>query len=67
MNNQLKLTVAQNGNTKWQEAEATEIRQLHEYSTFVDKGIGCKTPDAYKRIRFHMVYDIKHDGVIKVD
>ena len=52
----------QNGNTKWQEAEATEIRQLHEYSTFLDKGIGGKAPDGYKRIRCHMVYDIKHDG-----
>ena len=29
-----------NGNTKWQDAEATEMQQLLEYQTFVDKGKG---------------------------
>ena len=27
-----------NGNTKWQDAEATEMSQLLEYNTFIDKG-----------------------------
>ena len=26
-----------NGNTKWQDAEATEMEQLLEYNTFIDK------------------------------
>jgi hypothetical protein len=51
-----------NGNTLWQDAEATEMRQLLEYNTFVDKGKGGIPPAGYKRIRCHMIYDVKHDG-----
>ena len=51
-----------NGNTKWQDAEATEMRQLIEYQTFVDKGKGGEAPAGYKKIRCHMIYDVKHDG-----
>jgi Reverse transcriptase (RNA-dependent DNA polymerase) len=51
-----------NGNTKWQDAEATEMRQLLEYQTFIDKGKGGTAPEGYKKIRCHMVYDVKHDG-----
>ena len=51
-----------NGNTKWQDAEALEMVQLQEYQTFIDKGKGSPTPDGYKKIRCHMVYDVKHDG-----
>jgi len=52
----------QNGNTKWQDAEATEMNQLSEYNTFVDKGINGVVPSGYKKIRCHMIYDVKHDG-----
>jgi hypothetical protein len=51
-----------NGNTKWQDAEATEMSQLLEYNTFIDKGIGGIAPCGYKKIRCHMIYDVKHDG-----
>ena len=51
-----------NGNTKWQEAEAIEMGQLHEYKTFVDKGKGGQAPAGYKKIRCHIIYDVKHDG-----
>jgi Reverse transcriptase (RNA-dependent DNA polymerase) len=51
-----------NGNKKWQEAEETEMRQLLEYQTFIDKGKGGEAPNGYKKIRCHMVYDMKHDG-----
>ena len=51
-----------NGNKKWQEAEATEMCQLLEYSTFVDKGCNSQEIAGYKKIRCHMVYDVKHDG-----
>jgi hypothetical protein len=39
-----------NGNTKWQDSEKTEMEQLAEYKTFIDKGVGGKAPDGYKRI-----------------
>jgi hypothetical protein len=51
-----------NGNNFWQEAEATEMRQLLEYNTFIDKGTNCTPTSNYKKIRCHMVYDVKHDG-----
>ena len=51
-----------NGNTKWQDSEAVEMLQLIEYDTFIDKGESGQPPSGYKRIRCHMVYDVKHDG-----
>jgi Reverse transcriptase (RNA-dependent DNA polymerase) len=51
-----------NGNTNWQDAEALEIAQLMEYGTFLDKGKEGEAPYGFKRIRGHMVYDVKHDG-----
>jgi hypothetical protein len=51
-----------NGNTKWQDAEATEKNQLMEYNTFIDRGFGGIVPNGYKNIRCHMIYDVKHDG-----
>ena len=52
----------QNGNTKWADAEKTELGQLLDYHTFLDKGKNAPVPCGYKKIRVHMVYDIKHDG-----
>jgi hypothetical protein len=51
-----------NNNKKWQDAEATEMKQLLKYQTFLDKGKGGEAPMGYKKIRCHMVYDVKHDG-----
>jgi hypothetical protein len=51
-----------NGNRLWQESEATEMKQLSNYKTFMDKGKDGIPPDGYKKIRCHMVYDVKHDG-----
>jgi hypothetical protein len=51
-----------NGNTKWQDDEATERSQLMEYNTFIDHGIGGIAPNGYKKIWCHMIYDVKHDG-----
>jgi hypothetical protein len=36
--------------------------QLLEYETFVDKRIAGNVLSGYKRIRCHMIYDVKHDG-----
>ena len=53
-----------NGNTKYADAIATELKQIDEYQTFQDLGPATKTrpPEGYKRIRVHLVFDIKHDG-----
>jgi hypothetical protein len=36
------------------------MSQLDDYSTFKD--VGKVIPDGYKKIRVHLVYDVKHDG-----
>ena len=51
-----------NKNTKWKDAEDTERNQLFEYHTFIDKGIGGEAPPGYKKIKCHIIYDVKHDG-----
>jgi Reverse transcriptase (RNA-dependent DNA polymerase) len=52
----------QNGNTKWQDAEGIEMGQHLGYNTWIDMGIGGIPPNGYKKIRCHMIYDVKHDG-----
>ena len=52
----------QNGNTRWQDPMALELSQLQEYNTFKDLGKGALGPEGYKKIKVHMVYDVKHDG-----
>jgi hypothetical protein len=44
------------------QSEATEMKQLTKYKTFIDKVKGGTPPDGYKKIRCHMVDDVKHDG-----
>jgi hypothetical protein len=51
-----------NNNTKWQDAEATEMGQLLEYQTFIEKGKFGNVPTGYKRIRCHIICNVKHDG-----
>jgi Reverse transcriptase (RNA-dependent DNA polymerase) len=52
------------GNNLWKESERTEINSLNEYIVFKDIGKGGVQvpPSDYKKIRCHMVYDVKHDG-----
>ena len=50
------------GNRRWQDAEELELKQLFEYDTFEDLGKGVPTPDGYKKIPCHMIYDVKYDG-----
>ncbi|GAX27530.1 hypothetical protein FisN_UnNu102, partial [Fistulifera solaris] len=54
----------QNKNTKWKDAVALELLQIEEYHTFKDLGhkSTVKPPPGYKRIRVHLVFDVKHDG-----
>jgi hypothetical protein len=51
-----------NGNTKWRDSELTELRQVDEYETFIDKGKGYTPGPGYKKIKVHFVYAVKHDG-----
>lgn len=51
-----------NGNTKWQDSEKLELKQLDDYVTFEDIGYKAATPKGYKRIRVRMIYAVKHDG-----
>jgi hypothetical protein len=53
-----------NQNTKWENATITEMSQLKEYECFIDAGIygRDKPPDGHKKIRAHLVFDVKHDG-----
>ena len=52
----------EHGNTKWQDAVDLEHSQIDEYETFEDRGLGAKPPPDYKKIRVHLVFDMKHDG-----
>ena len=51
-----------NKNSKWRDSEATELSQLDEYNTFIDKGYGSSILKGYKKICVHFIYDVKHDG-----
>jgi hypothetical protein len=53
-----------NRNRRWQEAIELELQQINEYGAFTDLGHHTKTapPDGYKKIRVHLVFDVKHDG-----
>jgi hypothetical protein len=57
-----------NGNTLWQDANKLEFDQLAEYQTFRDMGPASNTtpPAGHKKIRVHLVFDVKHDGRHKV-
>jgi hypothetical protein len=50
-----------NGNTKWADATSLEMGQLFEYQTFLDRGKNV-IPPGHKKIRVHLVFDVKHDG-----
>jgi hypothetical protein len=46
-----------NGNTLWEDAATLELTQIDDYDTFIDK-----PPAGYKKIRVHLIFDVKHDG-----
>jgi Reverse transcriptase (RNA-dependent DNA polymerase) len=53
-----------NGNTWWEDAATLELTQIDDCDTFIDKGhhLKAKTPVGYKKIRVHLIFDVKHDG-----
>ena len=48
-----------NGNTFWRDAELRELGQIDEYNALRDMGVGWKPAEGYKKIRVHLVYDVK--------
>lgn len=44
------------------------MQQLDEYDTFQTCGLDAVLPSDYKKIRVHLVYDVKHDGqhIVKI-
>ena len=48
------------GGTFWADAESKELNQIDEYNTFTDLGKGAR-PDSHRKIKVHMVYDVKPD------
>jgi hypothetical protein len=61
---QAKQLDQKNSNTKWGDATALALGQIDEYATFIGKGHHTKVnpPNGFKKIRVHLVFDIKHDG-----
>jgi len=50
-----------NGNTMWPDAEVTELSQIDEHKSFVDKGIGFNPGSHHKKIPVHIECAAKHD------
>jgi hypothetical protein len=50
------------GTTRWVDATNLEMIQLDEYDCFKDQGKRLDIPIGYKKIRVHLIYDVKHDG-----
>ena len=44
------------------DAETTELNQIDEHKSFLDKGVGFNPGSDCKRVRVHMVGAVKHDG-----
>jgi hypothetical protein len=53
-----------NGNILWGDATVLELTQIDDYVTFIDKGLHTKVkaPIGYKKIRVHLIHDVKHEG-----
>ena len=50
-----------NGNDLWKEAMDKELRQINDYKTFRAIDPGETLPIGYKKIPYHMVFDVKFD------
>ena len=38
------------GHTRRKDSESVGVKQLHDYNTFMDLGLGAATPSGYQRI-----------------
>ncbi len=53
------------GNRGWAESMKRELDQLHDFKTFRVVPDGVPMPKGFKRIPYHMVFDVKFDGRLK--
>jgi hypothetical protein len=55
------------GGHKWDDAVGVEMNQIDEYDTFEDLGHKdtAKIPQGFRKIKAHLVFDVKHDGRFK--
>ena len=53
------------GTTGWKTSIEKEIKQLDEFRTFKVIPDNEPTPSGYKRIPYHLVFDVKFDGRLK--
>ena len=56
---------ANNKNTGWSDSLGLEVKQLNDYSTFLVQPDGKPIPKGFKRIPYHVVFDVKFDGRLK--
>jgi hypothetical protein len=50
-----------NGNSLWEEAIKTELKQLTDYETFIVLDSGEAVPNGYQKIPYHIIFDVKYD------
>jgi hypothetical protein len=50
------------GTSQWVDATSLEMVQLDDYDCFHDQGKGVNIPKGFKKIRVHLICDVKHDG-----
>ena len=50
-----------NGNSLYQDAVKTELKQLTDYQTFIVLDSGEDIPNGYQKIPYHMVFGVKYD------
>jgi hypothetical protein len=53
---------AESGTTRWKDATKLELAQIDDYETFEDIGKGGTPPIGFRKIKVHLVFDVKHDG-----
>jgi len=51
-----------NGNSMWRDAEVTELNQIDECKSFINKGVGFNPGSDFKKIRVHVACAVEHDG-----
>ena len=55
----------ENGNTLWEDAIKLKLKQIQEYDTFRDMGVGVKMDPSYSKIKVRLVFDAKASGKCK--
>jgi hypothetical protein len=62
--NEIKNTIdldKKNGNQLWQETIKTDLKQLTDYQKFIVLDSGEDIQTGYKKIPYHMIFDVKYD------